>query len=141
VADLFTRYELSSYIQRDVDDATADLLLQLITIEISDYVGDAAYEALGSGQQKFKGIALEAVKRAYLNPDGVRQQSHAIDDYQESQTFATETFGGVELTSSEQARIDRIIGRAASAFTIRAIAEPFRSPPRHPYHCPSSQTF
>ena len=133
MAGLFTRGEFASYLQiPGVDDATTDLLLDLVTTEIRLYVGGETFDALGdAGQQQFKGIALEVAKRSYLNPSGVRQRSNAIDDYQESETFASETFGGVLLTESEQARIDRILGRSAGAFTIRQVAEPFR-PPWHP---------
>jgi hypothetical protein len=133
VADLFTRGELASYAQRDIDDSTADLLLILITTEIRGHVGATAYDAMSDADQlRFKGIALEAVKRALLNPDGVRQRSYAIDDYQESQTFATETFGGVELTESEQERIDRILGRSSEAFTIRPAGTADCPPWHHP---------
>jgi hypothetical protein len=131
--DLFTRAELASYLQiPEVDNATADLLLALVTAEIRAHVGGVTYDALSDlDLLAFKGIALEVAKRCYLNPSGVRQQSSAIDDYQESLTYASETFGGVVLSDSEIARIDKILGRASGAFTVRAVAEPFRSPRRH----------
>lgn len=134
MADLFTRGELASYLQiPEVDDETVDLLLELVTAQIRLYAGPAVYDAMSDTDLlALKGIALEAAKRCYLNPSGLRQQSSAIDDYQESQTFATETFGGVGLTESEQGLIDRVLGRSTAAFTIRAVAEPFRSPRRHP---------
>jgi hypothetical protein len=132
VADLFTHGELASYTQRsDLDTSTADLLLALVTTEIRGYVGETIYDAMTDAeQQRFKGIALEAVKRALLNPDGVRQFSTTIDDYSESQTYATETFGGVEINETEQARIDRVLGRASGAFTVRAVAQPGYYPRR-----------
>jgi hypothetical protein len=137
VAELFTREELASYAQQPVDNATADLLLALVTIEIREHVGEVTYDAMSDvGRLRFKGIALEAVKRALLNPGGVRQFSTTIDDYSESQTYATETFGGVELSESELQRIDRLLGRASGAFTIRAVAEPGyygRRPGHHHY--------
>lgn len=125
MADLFTRDELAAYVQREVDNATADLLLALVTAEIRGHVGTDIYDAMtDSTQARFKGIALEAVRRAYLNPEGVRQQSTAIDDYTEAKTYATETFGGVELTAAEQARMDRILGRPTGSFTIRPTGQP-----------------
>jgi hypothetical protein len=131
--DLFTRAELASYLQiPEVDNATADLLLQLVTAEIRGHVGGTTYDAMSDlDLLRFKGLALEVAKRCYLNPSGVRQQSSAIDDYQESLTYASETFGGVVLSESETERIDKILGRATGAFTIRAVAEPFRSPRPH----------
>lgn len=137
MAELFTREELASYAQRDVNNATADLLLALVTVEIRDHVGETAYDAMSdAGRLRFKGIALEAVKRSMLNPDGVRQFSSTIDDYSEARTYASETFGGLELTEAERSRIDRILGRSSSAFTIRRTAEPFRPPPRRPHRWP-----
>lgn len=129
MADLFTREELASYAQRDVDNATTDLLQVLVIVEIRDYVGESTYDAMSdAGRLRFKGIALEAVKRTLLNPEGVRQVSFTIDDYSEALTYAKETFGGVELTTSEQSRIDRILGRSGGAFTIRPAAQPFVGP-------------
>lgn len=121
MADLFTREELASYLQvPEVDNATSDLLLALVTTEIRWAVGASDYDAMiDADQLRFKGVALEAVKRCYLNPSGLRSAS--IDDY--SETFATETFGGVELSEAEQARIDRILGRSAGGFTIRPAGE------------------
>lgn len=132
---LFTRAELASYLQvAEVDNATSDLLLQLVTAEIRAHVGATTYDALSpTDLLRFKGIALEVAKRCYLNPSGVRQQAHSIDDYQESMTYASETFGGVVLSDSEMARIDAILGRSSGAFTVRPVAQPFRSPRPRPY--------
>lgn len=121
MASLFTREELASYLQiPEVDNATSDLLLALVTTEIRSFIGGTTYDAMVDADQlRFKGVALEAVKRCYLNPSGLRSAS--IDDY--SETFATETFGGVELSEAEQTRIDRILGRSTGAFTIRPAGE------------------
>lgn len=114
---LFELGELASYLQApEVDNATAQLLLDLVTVEIRWYVGGDRYDAMTDADLlAFKGVALEAVKRAYLNPSGLRSSS--IDDYAE--TFATETFAGVALTAAEQDRIDQLLGRSTGAFTIR----------------------
>lgn len=122
MADLFSLSELASYLQvPEVDNATADLLLSLVTAEIRAYVGGSTYDALlDADLLAFKGIALEAAKRAYLNPSGLRSAS--IDDY--SETFAAETITGVELLPGEQDRLDRYLGRSAGAFTIRAAGAP-----------------
>lgn len=129
MADLFTRGEFASYAQlAEVDNATVDLYLSLVTAVIRAHVGPATYDALSElDLVSLKGVALEAAKRAYLNPSGLR--SMQIDDY--SETFATETFGGVALTDAEKAAVDAALGRPSSgAFTIRTPAEPFRSPRR-----------
>lgn len=133
MADLFTRGELASYTQRPgVDNATTDLLLALVTAEIRMCVGETAYDAMTDAEQlRFKGVALEAVKRAFLNPDGLRQLSRSVDDYQESRTFASETFGGVELTEDETGRIDKILGRSGGAFTVRPYGRPDCQPWTH----------
>lgn len=136
MADLFTREELASYLQiPEVDNATTDLLLALVTTEIRTAVGGSDYDAMVDADQlRFKGVALEAVKRCYLNPSGLRSAS--IDDY--SETFATETFGGVELTEVERDRIDRILGRSSGAFTIRPAGEVDCPPWRYPQAFPAT---
>lgn len=135
--DLFGLGELASYLQvPEVDNATADLLLDLVTAEIRAYVGGSTYDTLTDADlAAFKGIALEAARRSYLNPDGVRTASSSIDDYQESKTYASETFGGIDLTDTERNRIDRILGRSGGAFTIRPAGVPdCPSWPSHRHH-------
>lgn len=126
--DLFELGELVSLMQvPEFDTATAELIRELVTIEIRLAVGPDTYDAL-TDVTAFKGIALAAAKRAAMNPSGVRSRSRQIDDYSETDTYATETLTDVELTQSELARIDRIMGRSGGAFTVRQPAEPFVSP-------------
>ena len=120
--DLFELPELVSYLQvPEFDAATATLARDLVTAEIRTYVGPSLYDAM-TDLSALKGVALAAAKRVVLNPSGLR--SAQIDDY--SETFATETFGDAELTESEQGRIDRALGRASGAFTVRPAGEPDR---------------
>lgn len=125
-ADLFQLGEFVSYLQvPEFDTTTAQLARDLVTVEIRVYAGPATYDALtDTDRAAFKGIALAAAKRFVLNPEGVRQRSAQIDDYSESVTYATETFGDVDLTDAEKDRIDRLLGRSAGAFTIRPAGQP-----------------
>lgn len=122
--NLFELPELVSWLQvPEFDTATATLVRDLVTSEIRAHVGSSTYDAL-TDLSPYKAIALAAAKRAVLNPSGLR--STQIDDY--SETFATETLGDVELTEAEQNRIDRILGRAGGAFSIRPAGTPDSTP-------------
>jgi hypothetical protein len=123
--DLFSTGELVSYLQVDeFDTATALLARDLVTSEIRWVVGPAAYDAM-TDVSAFKAIALAAAKRVVSNPAGLRSTARTIDDYSETDTYATETLGDAGLTDAERARIDRILGRSAGgAFTIRPVGAP-----------------
>lgn len=122
--ELFQIGELVSLMQRsEFDTATGELLRELVTIEIRNAVGPAAYDAM-TDVTAFKALALSVAKRAAGNPEGLRSRQRSIDDYSETDTYATETLFEVELTDSDRARIDRIMGRDGGAFTIRPAGQP-----------------
>lgn len=125
--DLYTNLEFVRYLQVDEFDApTAVLARDLVTAEIRFEVGPATYDALAD-VSAFKGIALAAAKRVVSNPEGLRSRARTIDDYSETDTYATETLGDAGLTDTERARIDRILGRSSgAAFTIRPAGAPDR---------------
>lgn len=124
MADLFTIGELVSYLQvPEFDTATATLARELTTAEIRLEVGPVTYDALAD-LTPFKAIALAVAKRVVLNPSGLRSQAMQIDDYSETNTYATEYLAEAELTDSERDRIARILGRANGAFTIRPVGSP-----------------
>ncbi len=139
--DLFTIPELVSYLQvPEFDTATATLARDLVTIAIREHSGPTTYDALdAAGLLPFKPIALAAAKRIVQNPEGLRSRARQIDDYSETDTYATESLAEAELTEAEKARIDVILGRSAGAFTIRAAAEPFVTVPARcwPYTYPA----
>lgn len=130
--DLFSLDEFVSYLQvPEFDGATAELARNLATAEIRLYAGPARYDQLSDIDfLMLKGVALAAAKRVVLNPDGVRQRSSQIDDYSESATYATETFGDAALTDAEKDRIDSVLGRSSGAFTIRPAGQPDPAFPR-----------
>lgn len=117
MADLFSIGEFVSFLQvPEFDTDTAELARDLVTVEIRQYVGPAVFDAMADADLlTLKGVALSVAKRVVLNPSGLR--SMQIDDY--SETWATETFGDAVLTDGERERIDRAIGRAGAAFTVR----------------------
>lgn len=118
--ELYELTELASYMQTDLDEATAELNRQLVTAEFRRIVGRTRWTAATAEQyEDMKGLALDVAKRVTLNPDGKRSES--IDDY--SYTNAAETIGGIELTESEERRLLRIFGiRRSGAFTITPAA-------------------
>lgn len=121
---LFETRELVSLMQREeFDTDTAELIRELVTIEIRNAVGPTDYDAMTDVSQ-FKGIALSVAKRAAGNPEGLRSRQRSIDDYSETETYASETLVDVELTELEFGRIDRILGRSTGAFTIRPAGIP-----------------
>jgi hypothetical protein len=57
-----------------------------------------------------KALCLEVAARGYRNPAGLRSQQRAVDDYSETDTYATETVGAVGLTPSEARTARRALG-------------------------------
>ncbi|MFY1588989.1 hypothetical protein ACN267_31365 [Micromonospora sp. WMMD734] len=120
MADLFTLEQLASYMQQDLDQASAELARALTTALIRAEVGAARYDAL-TDLSPFLPVALEVARRTLLNPAGIR--SEQIDDY--SVTYAAEVIGGPALTESERAQVLAAAGiRASGAFTIRPAGTP-----------------
>ncbi|AXH89411.1 hypothetical protein [Micromonospora aurantiaca] len=115
MADLFELTQLASYMQQDLDQASAELARSLATSLIRAEVGSARFDAL-SDVSVFLPVALEVARRALLNPGGVR--SEQVDDY--SVTYATEFVGGAALTEEERALVRAAAGvPSGGAFTIR----------------------
>jgi hypothetical protein len=113
MADLFTLPELAAYMQApSVNGDSAELLLELVTDLIADtYGGDLP----DPPPAKFRRIALEAAKRAYLNPNGYRSET-LPDGY--SYTRGNDTSraqAGLYLTDVER----RQITSAAGGATVR----------------------
>lgn len=115
MADLFELTQLASYMQQDLDQASAELARSLAATLIRGEVGAARFDAMAD-LSVFLPVALEVARRALLNPGGVR--SEQIDDY--SVTYATETAVGVALSASERRLVLAAAGVAPrGAFTIR----------------------
>lgn len=91
---IYTPEEFASYVQSDVDTATALLLRDLVTgliDELADFAG--VYPA------SVKAVALTAAARAYSNPSGLI--SETVGDY----SYRRAGGSGVYLTSEEKAQI------------------------------------
>ena len=117
MADLFELTELASYMQTDLDTASATLARLLVTTLIRNEVGATRYDVL-TDLAPLKPVALDVAKRLLLNPDGNR--SEQIDDY--SVTYAVEQIGGAALTDDEIARVLAAAGiQSSGAFTIRPV--------------------
>ena len=115
--DLFTIEELAAYLQVPVDsldEATVSLLRDLAGQDIVNLIGEARF--LAKGAAAFKGCALLHAKADYTNPTGLRSRTHSIDDYSETEVFATETTAGVDRGAFE-ACVRRAAGMRG-AFTI-----------------------
>lgn len=110
---LFTLEEFASYVQSDVDTATATLLRDLVTGLILDRTGvDYTVTAATSTA---KTVGLEAAARAYRNPEGTTSISEAIDDYSVTNRWEIPASAevGLYLTAGEIARL-RGLPRARS---------------------------
>lgn len=121
--DLFTAEELAAYLQVPVDsldEATVGLLRDLAGQDIVNIIGVDRFEARGAAA--FRGCALAHAKADYTNPTGLRSRTHSIDDYSETEVFATETTSGVDRGSFE-ACVRRAAGMRG-AFTIVPGARP-----------------
>lgn len=118
MADLFELEQLASYMQSDLDQATATLARSLTTTLIRSAVGATRYDAL-TDLSPLMPVALDVARRIMLNPDGVR--SEQVDDY--SVTYAAESLSGAALTADETARARAAAGlRTGGAFTITPAA-------------------
>lgn len=121
--ELFTIEELAAYLQvpvEDLDPVTVALLRGLAGTEIVNLIGQVRFEARGAAA--FKPCALAYAKGDYTNPTGLRSKTHSIDDYSETEVFATETTSGVDRGSFE-ACVRRAAG-IRGAFTIVPGATP-----------------
>lgn len=124
--ELYLIEDFISWIDRpNFDTYRATVIRSLVTIEIRRAVGAATYDAL-TDLLEFKAIAMAAAKRAALNPEGLRSVTRSVDDYTQTDTYAAETLGDVELTEAEIVKIDKILGRNQSpgAFTVRPYGQP-----------------
>ncbi len=104
---LFTNEEFAAYLQVDeasLPETTIELLRSLIVAEIDDITGDVTpTEIQGT---RLKAVALEAVRRLYVNPTGV--SSATIGSI--SHTWDTPAISGARLTPAEQAQVRDIMG-------------------------------
>lgn len=118
--DLFELTELASYLQQDLDLATATLARELATTGIRLVAGPTRWAALTTAQATdLKGIALDIARRLYLNAEMRRREK--IDDYEYEN--AIETLGDTELEEDERARVRRILGiRNGGAYSITPAA-------------------
>lgn len=104
--------EFASYVQQDVDTATATLLLSLAEGLVVDRIGVLPDPASAAT----RAAILEATRRAYVNPEG--WSSERIDDWQGARDAA---FYGVYLTAEEIGGFSPV---STAAFTIRPFGEP-----------------
>lgn len=115
--DLFTIEELAAYLQvpvESLDEATVSLLRDLAGQDIVNLIGEKRF--LEKGAAAFKACALMYAKASHANPTGLRSRTHSIDDYSETEVYATETTTGVDRGGFE-ACVRRAAG-VRGAFTI-----------------------
>jgi hypothetical protein len=125
-SELFTLEELVTISQvPSLPTDIATLARELVTIEIRQAIGATLYDSL-TDVTPYKAIALGAAKRGINNALGLRATSERIDDYEYTNTFATETLLEIELTDAEIARIRKRAG-LKQAFSIAA-AVPVETP-------------
>jgi hypothetical protein len=111
MADIATLPELASFLQVDLDTATANLLLlDLAQGLIIEVIGD-----LDPWPVTAKAVALAAAGRAYRNPEGLKRETvgGVTSEYNAEEM-------GVYLTDSERSRLQtQLPGRRGSLGTIR----------------------
>jgi hypothetical protein len=114
MADIASLPELASFLQVDLDTATANLLLlELAQGLITEIIGD-----LDPWPVTAKAVALAAAGRAYRNPDGLKRETVGAVT---SEYNAEEM--GVYLTPSELGRLQgHVTGRRGSMGTIRTLS-------------------
>jgi hypothetical protein len=110
-----TLEEFASFLQEDLDTATANLvLLDLAQGQIIDEIG-----ARDPWPATAKAVALSAAKRAYVNPEGA--SSETVGGIT---TAYTDGNMGVFLTEDERSRLQRVGGGGSAAYSITPWYEP-----------------
>lgn len=97
---LYTLTEFASYVQSDVDTATALLLRDLVTGLIEAVDGNDYTTAAPSAAAK--AVALEAAARGYLNPQGYTSETIGEYTYRREGEAAER---GIFLTAAEVGRL------------------------------------
>lgn len=106
MADLFALPELAAYLQVPaLNEDAATLLLELATDLIADAYGAVLPDP---PPPRLKRIALEVVKRAYLNPNGYVSES--FTDYSYNRGAGNVQQSGIYLTDAERAAIRGLAG-------------------------------
>jgi hypothetical protein len=115
MADIATLAEFASFLQEDLDTATANLvLLDLAQGQIIDEIG-----VRNPWPATAKAVALSAAKRAYVNPDGASTETVGG-----TTTAYTDGNMGVFLTDDERSRLQRVGGGGTAAYSITPWYEP-----------------
>lgn len=115
MADIATLEEFASFLQEDLDTATANLvLLDLAQGQIIDEIG-----ARDPWPATAKAVALSAAKRAYVNPEGASSETVGG-----TSVAYTDGNMGVFLTEEERNRLQRVGGGGTAAFSITPWYEP-----------------
>jgi hypothetical protein len=113
MADLFILPELAAYMQvPSINEETGELLLELVTGLIEDAYGSAIPAPVPS---RLRRVALEATKRAYLNPNGY--ESESLGDYSYRRASGSRGRSGLYLTADEVRQVAAAAGRA----TVRTV--------------------
>ncbi len=112
---IFTLSELASYLQQDLDTATATLIQTLTDGLIAEQTGTVAIPAPVST----KAVALEVAARAYRNPNAIRQEAVGQWSYTRDAAAAS----GVFLTVANLALL-LSPGESGDAYSIIPFGEP-----------------
>ncbi|TBL44248.1 hypothetical protein EYA84_02050 [Verrucosispora sp. SN26_14.1] len=126
--DLFTLEQLASYMQQDLDLASATLARLLATTLIRNEIGGTRYDAL-TDLSPLLPVALDVARRLMDPQKGLQSSTRQVDDYRETDTYVTGSPGAPALTADERDRVLKAVGLSPSgAFTIRpgAPARPVR---------------
>lgn len=122
---LFTLPELDLWTPGTaITEGSWALYLELVTTAIRGVVGADRYDAL-TDLAPLKLIALNLAKPMARNAEGKRSTSRQIDDYTETDTYATETLDPPVVTDDIVEQIWAALGvRRGGAFTIRPAGVP-----------------
>jgi hypothetical protein len=122
---LFTQPELVLWApSAGVNEATYNLVLELVTTAIRGEVGASRYDAL-TDLAPLKLLALDLGRRMLRNAAGMRSETRQLDDFSKTVTYASETLQPPDLTEADIERLWRVLGvRTAGAFTIRPAGTP-----------------
>lgn len=126
MAEIASLSEFASFLQVDLDTATANLvLLDLAQGLVTEVIGDQDPWPVTA-----KAVALAAAGRAYRNPEGLKQETvGGVTSIYNAEEM------GVYLTDTELSRLQtQVTGRRSAMGTIRTVSGypemPCRATPR-----------
>lgn len=121
--------DVATRLARDLtaeEGAMAEMLLEAATAEIARAAGrdDAWAAALAPVPQILRFVAVELVRRAMSNPEGLKSVSETLGAYQHSRSFQGADTAGLFLTDREERMVrSAVYGTLSGSSRVESLAD------------------